>query len=152
MMWNWQQPDWPHFSYDPSRIEESEKRLLLGAGLRFGAFKHLGEDDKRQLTIELISNEATCRLLATPGTPPRQYQVSSWGKMLTAHTLPTGDSITIAAHKLPIRQVTYITGMHNAQVERMTRMGIGGMAGNKLFLQSILVLDTRQGRFGIVNR
>jgi hypothetical protein len=42
MMWNWQQPDWPDFSYDPSRIEESEKRLLLGAGLRFGAFKHLG--------------------------------------------------------------------------------------------------------------
>jgi Fic family protein len=58
MMWNWQQPDWPDFSYDPSRIEVSEKRLLLGAGLRFGAFKHLGEDDKRQLTIELISNEA----------------------------------------------------------------------------------------------
>jgi Fic family protein len=58
MIWNWQQPDWPDFSYDPSRIEESERRLLLGAGLLFGAFKHLGEDDKRQLTIELISNEA----------------------------------------------------------------------------------------------
>jgi Fic family protein len=58
MIWNWQQSDWPDFSYDPSRIEESEKRLLLDAGLRFGAFKHLDEDDKRQLTVELISNEA----------------------------------------------------------------------------------------------
>jgi Fic family protein len=58
MIWNWQQPDWPDFSYDPSRIEGSEKRLLLDAGLLFGAFRHLGEDDKRQLTIELISNEA----------------------------------------------------------------------------------------------
>jgi hypothetical protein len=58
MKWNWQQTDWPHFSYDPAKIEEGEKRLLLGAGLLFGAFKHLGDEDKRQLTIELISNEA----------------------------------------------------------------------------------------------
>lgn len=58
MMWNWQQTDWPEFSYDKSRFDESEKRLLLGAGLSFGAFKHLGEDGKRQLTIELIRNEA----------------------------------------------------------------------------------------------
>jgi len=58
MKWNWQQADWPHFSYDPAKIEESEKQLLLGAGLLFGAFKHLGDEDKRQLTIELISNEA----------------------------------------------------------------------------------------------
>jgi len=40
------------------RKAKSEKRLLLGTGLLFGAFKHLGEDDKRQLTVELISNEA----------------------------------------------------------------------------------------------
>jgi len=58
MTWNWQQPDWPDFSYDKSRIEESEKRLLLGADLRFGAFKYLDEEDKQQLTIELICNEA----------------------------------------------------------------------------------------------
>lgn len=58
MTWNWQQSDWPVFSYDKSRIEESEKRLLLGAGLRFDAFKHLDEEDKQQLTAELIGNEA----------------------------------------------------------------------------------------------
>ncbi|MDO9270367.1 MAG: Fic family protein [Methylobacter sp.] len=58
MMWNWQQPDWPNFSYDKSLIDDFEKQLLLGAGLLFGAFKHLNEEDKRQLTIELISNEA----------------------------------------------------------------------------------------------
>jgi Fic family protein len=58
MKWNWQQVDWPHFSYEPAKIDESEKRLLLGAGLLFGAFKHLGDEDKRQLIVELISNEA----------------------------------------------------------------------------------------------
>lgn len=58
MKWNWQQADWPHFSYGSAKIEDTEKRLLLGAGLLFGAFKHLGDEEKRQLTIELISNEA----------------------------------------------------------------------------------------------
>jgi Fic family protein len=58
MTWNWQQPDWPYFSYDQSSIDGFEKQLLLGAGLLFGAFKHLDEEDKQQLIIELISNEA----------------------------------------------------------------------------------------------
>ena len=58
MMWNWQKTDWPEFSYDKSRFDESEKRLLIGAGLSLGAYKHLGEDEKQQLAIELISNEA----------------------------------------------------------------------------------------------
>lgn len=58
MMWNWQQPDWPNFSYEQSSIDDFEKQLLLGAGFLFGAFKHLDEQDKQLLTIELISNEA----------------------------------------------------------------------------------------------
>lgn len=57
-MWNWQQPDWPNFSYDQASIDRFEKQLLLGAGFAFGAFKHLSEQDKQQLTVELISNEA----------------------------------------------------------------------------------------------
>jgi Fic family protein len=58
MTWNWQQPDWPCFSYDKAPLDDFEKQLLLGAGFMFGAFKHLNEEDKRQLTVELISNEA----------------------------------------------------------------------------------------------
>ena len=58
MVWNWQQADWPNFIYDAGSLDLFEKRLLLGAGVSFGAFKHLNEVDKRQLTIELISNEA----------------------------------------------------------------------------------------------
>jgi Fic family protein len=58
MTWNWQQPDWPNFSYDKSLLDDFEKQLLLGAGFAFGAFKHLNEEDKQQLTVELISNEA----------------------------------------------------------------------------------------------
>lgn len=58
MTWYWQQPDWPHFSYNQAPLEHFEKQLLLGSGMSFGAFKHLSENDKRLLTVELISNEA----------------------------------------------------------------------------------------------
>lgn len=58
MTWNWQQASWPEFTYDKNRLDQLEARLLLGSGLLFGAYKHLGEEDKSQLTVELISNEA----------------------------------------------------------------------------------------------
>ncbi len=58
MHWNWQQADWPNFTYNQSDLEALESRFLLGAGLLFGAFKHLNEEEKQQLTIEIISNEA----------------------------------------------------------------------------------------------
>lgn len=58
MRWNWQQPDWPRFTYEQSRLESLEARLLHESGLLFGAFKHLDSDDKTRLTVDLISNEA----------------------------------------------------------------------------------------------
>lgn len=58
MVWNWQQPDWPHFRYEKLPLVGYDNRLLLGAGLLFGAFKHLADVEKNHLTIELISNEA----------------------------------------------------------------------------------------------
>lgn len=46
MVWNWQQPDWPHFSYEELPLVGYDNRLLLGAGLLFGAFKHLDDEEK----------------------------------------------------------------------------------------------------------
>jgi hypothetical protein len=56
MAWNWQRADWLEFTYDKARLDALEAQLWLGSGLLFGAFKHLGEEDKTQLTVELISN------------------------------------------------------------------------------------------------
>ncbi len=58
MIWNWQKPDWPQFSYDAARLRKSEERFLLGAGSFAGTVKHLGSGDQDQLTIETISTEA----------------------------------------------------------------------------------------------
>lgn len=58
MAWNWEQPDWPNFSFDSSAIEPFERRFLLRSGEVVGAFKHIDRDEQDRLRIELIGEEA----------------------------------------------------------------------------------------------
>jgi Fic family protein len=58
MAWNWQQPDWPNFSWDRSRLARAEQEFLVGGGMLVGTVKHLGPDERDQLTIEAMSTEA----------------------------------------------------------------------------------------------
>jgi Fic family protein len=58
MTWNWQQPNWPDFTYDSKALEPYEQRFLLQSGEFIGACKHIGADDQQTLKIELISDEA----------------------------------------------------------------------------------------------
>src|SRR5205809_1144470 len=58
MRWNWQQPDWPNFRWDATRLRKAEERFLVGTGVFAGTVKHLPASDQEQLTIEAISTEA----------------------------------------------------------------------------------------------
>src|SRR6266481_5694322 len=58
MVWNWEQPGWPEFTFDPKALDELEQQFLLGSGEFIGAFKHIGPVDQEVLKIELISDEA----------------------------------------------------------------------------------------------
>ncbi len=58
MIWNWEQPDWPHFTWDATRLERAERAFLLAAGSLQGTVKHLPETDRTQLSIESMSSEA----------------------------------------------------------------------------------------------
>jgi Fic family protein len=58
MKWNWEQPGWPEFSYDPAAMEPLERRFLLHSGEFIGACKHVSTADQDRLKIELISDEA----------------------------------------------------------------------------------------------
>lgn len=57
-IWNWQQPDWPRFSYDASQLTALEAEFLKRAGVFSGAIRHIGNVDQQRLTVELISDEA----------------------------------------------------------------------------------------------
>ena len=58
MTWNWEKPDWPHFSWDKSRLAKAEEQFLLESGVFVGTAKHLGKEDREQLTVEAMSTEA----------------------------------------------------------------------------------------------
>lgn len=58
MRWNWQQPDWPKFTWDESRLVKAEERFLLGGGQFLGTVKHLAAEDRDQIVVEAMSNEA----------------------------------------------------------------------------------------------
>src|ERR1700753_1159904 len=58
MPWNWQQPDWPNFSYDSNALDALERQFLLQSWEFVGGFRHMGEGDQETLRIELISDEA----------------------------------------------------------------------------------------------
>lgn len=58
MAWNWEQADWPHFTYDKKALEQLESEFLLRSGEFLGVFRHVGSDDRNQIRIDLISEEA----------------------------------------------------------------------------------------------
>jgi len=58
MIWNWQQKDWPEFRWDAEALERQEQQFLHQAGMMSGCLKHMSEDEKSGLTVELISTEA----------------------------------------------------------------------------------------------
>ena len=58
MKWNWQQPDWPVFEWDSAALAALEARFLQQSGIVIGSVKHLGDDDRASLTIDLLTGEA----------------------------------------------------------------------------------------------
>ncbi len=58
MNWNWQKPDWPNFRWDHARLEAAEKQFLVSGGVFVGTVRHLGKEERDQLTVEAMSTEA----------------------------------------------------------------------------------------------
>ncbi|MES2111338.1 MAG: hypothetical protein V4577_21460 [Bacteroidota bacterium] len=108
--------------------------------------------DTGSSAFELLTSKSTSDQLAVPNAATESYSVNSWGRMLTANTRPTGDSLTMASLKIPIKKVTYIEGASDSQVQQMLKLGIGGMIGNKLFISAVLVLDTRHKKMALIAR
>jgi len=58
MKWNWQQPDWPRFTWSKDRLQKAEEQFLLGGGVVLGAMSHLNAESRERLTVEVMSEEA----------------------------------------------------------------------------------------------
>ncbi|RXK58410.1 hypothetical protein ESA94_17375 [Lacibacter luteus] len=124
-----------------------QRRILLPAVIK--GKQTLLYFDTGSSMFELLTNRKTVELLAVD-KQVIQSNVKSWGSYLTANTVATNDSIEIGNSKIPLNKATYIDGASNSQAEQMMKMGIGGMTGNKLFLNYTLIIDTKNKKFGLV--
>lgn len=58
MLWNWQLPKWPNFTFDPEIIAGQEKQFLLRVGEMTASLNTVGEGDYKQFIVEVLSREA----------------------------------------------------------------------------------------------
>jgi hypothetical protein len=122
-------------------------RILLPATIRDK--KQLFYFDTGSSAFGLMTDKITSEWLASPGSIPVSFSVNSWGKQLSAYTLPANDSVLIASQKLPLRETTYVEGVNESMVAQMKKTGISGLTGNKLFVNNVLLIDVRHRKFGV---
>ena len=106
--------------------------------------------DTGSSAYELLTDRKTAEEMAVKDAVPFRRSVRSWNRTLTATTLATGDSITVADQSLPLQHATYMEGASDTQIGQMMKMGIGGMTGNKLFIHCLLVLDVKAKKFAVL--
>ncbi|HEY2113869.1 MAG TPA: DUF4172 domain-containing protein, partial [Candidatus Angelobacter sp.] len=58
MTWNWQKTDWPEFRWKAVRLALAEKEFLIAGGKLAGTVKHLGDEEREQITVDSMSTEA----------------------------------------------------------------------------------------------
>lgn len=58
MTWNWQLKKWPNFNWDDKKLTEYESTFVLRSGVMLGSSRHIPDEDKHALLIQLLSTEA----------------------------------------------------------------------------------------------
>lgn len=106
--------------------------------------------DTGSSSFELITDKKTAESLAAANAVPAQYPVTSWNRILTANVIAATGSVVIASQTIKLNKVTYMEGASSTQIDQMMKMGIGGMTGNKLFINHKLLLDTKNKKFGVI--
>lgn len=107
--------------------------------------------DTGSSAFALLTAKETAMSMAGTAAVVNRYPVKSWGRTLYANSLATTDSVEMGGLRIPIQTVTYMEGASEEQVNRMLKLGIGGMTGNKLFLHTGLVLDTKNKKFMLID-
>lgn len=57
-LWNWLLKNWPNFSYDKEAIEALEYSFIQNNGNVLGVLKHINDDEKDNLLVDILSTEA----------------------------------------------------------------------------------------------
>jgi len=56
--WNWLQENWPNFTYNKETLKELEYQFSEKSGMLLGVLKHINDNSKDDLLVDILSNEA----------------------------------------------------------------------------------------------
>jgi Fic family protein len=56
--WNWLQENWPNFTFNKEALKELEYQFSKKSGLLLGVLKHINDNSKDDLLVDILSNEA----------------------------------------------------------------------------------------------
>lgn len=102
--------------------------------------------------FELITNKKTWKKLSKKNAiPVEAFKVRSWKRQLTAYNIESDGVLNFPTDTISLAQVTYIKGASFMQNALMRSLGMGGMIGNQVFMDRVLVLDCMNKKYAIVN-
>ena len=58
MRWNWRRPDWPSFRWDRATVAGVEDQFLKDGGVLIGTARHLGDEGRERLRVDVMTAEA----------------------------------------------------------------------------------------------
>jgi hypothetical protein len=132
-------------NYGPLKFKE--RRLLIPFSLN-GKTRDLMFDTGSS-AYSLLTSESNWKALARPGAVATRSGINSWGNTLYVNEVATDASVKIGSTNFKLGKVAYVEGTSLMQDLLMRFSGMGGMSGNRLFLNKTIVVDTREQRFGI---
>lgn len=106
--------------------------------------------DSGSSAFELITDKNQWENLALSEAVEQTYQANSWGNPLEVHSIASDAIIKFGKKEISLTEVTYIEGTSVVQNLLMYFSGMGGMIGNKLFMDKILVLDAMNQKFAVM--
>lgn len=111
--------------------------------------------DSGSSAFELIVEESTFFELAAPDAQRQTYIGNSWGNKITIHNIESNGKFKFGSTSVPLSYVTHIEWPNKLQawIMKASNIGgdLGGMTGNKLFLEKTLILDAPNMRYTVLN-
>ena len=101
----------------------------------------------------MIVEESTFWDLAAPSAEKDSFSINSWGTQVPTHNIKSNGEFQFGDVTIPLTTVTYMDWPNKMQAFMLKAANIGGelggMTGNKLFIDKTLILDAPNLRYAV---
>ncbi|MEM9339505.1 MAG: hypothetical protein AAGA66_12300 [Bacteroidota bacterium] len=99
--------------------------------------------------FELLTSKTQWKNMSKRGATPVSNDVNSWGNAIKTHTIAADGTIRFGKTNVKLNSVTYVEGHSFLQEVIARATGMGGMIGNKIFMNKQVLIDGKSRKFGV---